>query len=91
MEEFIATSRNAKIIESHFKKRHFKKRFKKETKKRTEKLTTPPKSFSKVKTAEEMTKAVQQSANNKAPGKYNINVELIKHAPREAHREISNV
>ena len=86
MEEFIATSRNAKIVESHFKKR-----FKKETKKRTEKLTTPPKSFSKVKTAEEMTKAVQQSANNKAPGKYNINVELIKHAPREAHRKISNV
>ena len=42
-------------------------------------------------TAEEVTKAVQKMANNKAPGEDNINVELIKYAPKEIHKEISNI
>ena len=42
-------------------------------------------------TPEETTKAVQQMFNNKAPGKDNINVELIKYQLRELHQEISNI
>ena len=40
-------------------------------------------------TAKDVTKAVQKMANNKAPRKDNINVELIKYAPEEFHQEIS--
>ena len=42
-------------------------------------------------TAKEKTKVVQKMANNKAPGKHNINIELIKYAPEESHEEISKI
>ena len=38
-----------------------------------------------------MTRAVQIMANNKAPGKDNINIELIKYAPEEVHQEIRKI
>ena len=42
-------------------------------------------------TTKEVTKAVQKMANNKAPGKDNTNVELIKYAREEVHQEISKI
>ena len=42
-------------------------------------------------TAKEVTKAVQKMANNKAPGKDNTNVELIKNVLEEVHQEISKI
>ena len=42
-------------------------------------------------TAKEVKTAVWKMANNKAPGKDNINVELIKYAPAEIYKEIVNI
>ena len=42
-------------------------------------------------TDKEVKKAVWKMANNKAPGKDNINVELIKYAPAEIYKEIVNI
>ena len=42
-------------------------------------------------TTKEVTKAVQKMANNKAPGKDNINLEVIKYTPEEVHQEISKI
>ena len=38
-----------------------------------------------------MTKEVQKMINNKAPGKGNINIEVIKYAPEKIHQEISKI
>ena len=38
-----------------------------------------------------MKTAVWKMTNNKAPGKDNINVELIKYAPEEIYKEIANI
>ena len=38
-----------------------------------------------------MTKADQELANNKSPGKDNITVELIKYVPEEVHQKISKI
>ena len=51
----------------------------------------PPKRLNKLITTEEVTKAVEKMANNKAHGRDNMNAELIKYAPREMHVEISNI
>ena len=42
-------------------------------------------------TAKEVKTAVWEMANNKAPSKDNINVELIKYAPEEIYKEIANI
>ena len=42
-------------------------------------------------TAKEVAKTVQKMANNKAPGKDNINVKLIKYEEEELHQEISKI
>ena len=39
----------------------------------------------------EVTKAVQKMTNKKAPGKDNINLELIEYAPEEVYQEISKM
>ena len=54
-----------------------------------ETFVTLPKRQNNMITAKDVTKAVQKMANNKAPRKDNINVELIKYAPEEFHQEIS--
>ena len=49
---------------------------------------TPPKRLNNIITGKEVTKTVQKMANNKAPGKDNINVELIHQEIRKILNEI---
>ena len=70
-----------KIIENHFRK-HFKE----ETVKRIEKLTTTLEQKleqDRNVRRSDKSRAVQQMPINKASEKYNINLELIKFAPRD--------
>ena len=71
--------------------KHFKHHFKKDNTNPIEKYITPPKMLNNIITAREVTKAVQKMASNKAPGKDNTNVELIKYALEEVHQEISKI
>ena len=71
--------------------KHFKNHFKKGNTNSIEKYITPPKMLNNIITAREVTKAVQKMASNKAPGKDNTNVELIKYALEEVHQEISKI
>ena len=71
--------------------KHFKNNFQKDNANPIVKFVTAPKRLNNITTAKEVTKALQKLANNKAPGKDNINVELIKYAPEEVDQEISKV
>ena len=71
--------------------KHFKDHFNKDNRNTVQKFNTPPHSLRRMITTEEVSKAVTKMSNNKAPGKDNINVELIKYAPKEVHKEISNM
>ena len=71
------------------KEKHFKAHFKNDNTSPIETFVTLPKRQNNMITAKDVTKAVQKMANNKAPRKDNINVELIKYAPEEFHQEIS--
>ena len=75
-----------KIIE-----KHFKNHFNKSNVNNLKSFDKPAQSLKNKITTEEITKAVTKMSNNKAPGKDNINVELIKYAPIETHKEISNI
>ena len=75
-----------KIIE-----KHFEEHFNKSNVNLLEKFTTPPKKLDKRITTEEVISAVKMMANNKAPGKDNINIELIKYAPKKLQKEISDI
>ena len=55
------------------------------------KFKTEAKELNKKITAKEVKTAVKKMANNKVPGKDNINVELIKYAPEETYKEIANI
>ena len=79
----ITTTRNSE---------DYRKTFQKSLEKRQiEIFITPPKRLNNMITTKEVTKAVQKMANNKAPGKDNINLEVIKYAPDEVHQEISKI
>ena len=69
----------------------FKNLFKKDNTNPIEKFITPPKRRNNMITAKEVAKTVQKMANNKAPGKDNINVKLIKYEEEEVHQEISKI
>ena len=71
-----------KIIEQHFSK-HFNK----ENVNHIKKFITGAKRLNRKITAKEVNATVWKTANNKAPGQGNINVELLKYAPEE----ISNI
>ena len=73
------------------KEKHFKDHFKKDNTGPIETFVILPKRQNNMITAKDVTKAVQKMANNKAPRKDNINVELIKYAPEEFHQEISKI
>ena len=75
-----------KIIE-----KHFKEHFNKENVGNIEKFKTEAKELNKKITAKEVKTAVKKMANNKVPGKDNINVELLKYAPEEMYEEIANI
>ena len=75
-----------KIIE-----KHFKNPFKKDDTNPIEKFLTPPNRLNNLITARKVTKAVQKMINNNAPGKGNINIEVIKYAPEKIHQEISKI
>ena len=72
-----------KIIE-----RHFMKHFNKENINHIKTFITGAKRLKRKITAKEVKTAVWKMTNNKAPGKDNINVELIKYAPEETYKEI---
>ena len=72
-----------KIIE-----RHFMKQFNKENINHIKTFITGAKRLKRKITAKEVKTAVWKMTNNKAPGKDNINVELIKYAPEETYKEI---
>ena len=79
----ITTTRNSE---------DYRKTFQKSLEKRQiEIFITPPKRLNNMITTKEVTKAVQKMANNKAPGKDNINLEVIKYTPEEVHQEISKI
>ena len=59
-------------IQKKFKK-HLKNYFKKDNTNSIQKSITPPNRLNNMITAKEATKFVQKMANNKAPGKDNIN------------------
>ena len=70
----------------------YRKTFQKSLEKRQiEIFIIPPKRLNNMITTKEVTKAVQKMANNKAPGKDNINLEVIKYTPEEVHQEISKI
>ena len=75
-----------KIIEQHFMK-HFNK----ENINHIKKFITGAKRLKGKITAKEVKTAVWKMTNNKAPGKDNINVGLIKCAPEEIYKEIANI
>ena len=67
------------------------KHFKKENINNIKKFITGAKRLKRKITAKEVKTAVWKMTNNKAPGKDNINVELIKYAPEEIYKEIDNI
>ena len=75
-----------KIIE-----RYFMKHFNKENINHIKTFITGAKRLNRKITAEEVKTAVWKMANNKAAGKDNINVELIKYAPEKIYKEIANI
>ena len=75
-----------KIIE-----RHFMKHFNKENINHIKTFITGAKRLNRKITAKEVKTAVWKMANKKAPGKGNINVELIKYALKEIYKEIANI
>ena len=75
-----------KIIE-----KQFEEHFNKSNVNLLEKFSTPPKKLDKRIATEEVISAVKMMANNKAPGKDNINIELIKYAPKKLQKEISDI
>ena len=82
------TSYTMKINGVYHSHRKFKQ-FDKDNANTIERFTTPPRRLNKMITTEEVT--ITEMANNKAPGNENNNVELIKYAPKEIHKEISNI
>ena len=75
-----------KIIE-----RHFKDHFQKNNLNGIDKFACDPKKLNKEISPEEIKTAISKMSNNKAPGKDNIDVELVKYAPEEVHTEIAEV
>ena len=75
-----------KIIEQPFMK-HFNQ----ENINHTKKFITGAKRHKRKITAKEVKTAVCKMTNNKAPGKDNINEELIKYVPEEIYKEIGNI
>ena len=75
-----------KIIE-----KHFMKHFSKENINHIKKLITGLKKLKRKRTGKRVKTAVWKITNNKAPGKDNINVELIKYPPKEIYKEIANI
>ena len=75
-----------KIIEQHFMK-HFNK----ENTNHIKKFITGAKRLNRKITAKEVKSAVWKMTNNKAPGKDNISVELIKYAPEKIYKEFVNI
>ena len=67
------------------------KHFNKENINHIKKLITRAKRLSKKITTKEVKTTVWKMASNKALGKDNINVELIKYVPEEICKEIANV
>ena len=67
------------------------KHFNKENINHIKKFVTGAKRIKRKITAEEVKTAVWKMTNNKAPGKDNINVGLIKCAPEEIYKEIANI
>ena len=72
-----------KIIESHFRE-HF---CKEDT--NLSRFVEEPRKLNKEITAKEVEDAVRKMSNNKAPGKDNIPVELLKYAPKIVYEEIT--
>ena len=70
---------------------HFKKHFNKEDIINTKKFITGAKRLNRIITAKKVQTTVWKMANNKAPGKDNINVELLKYAPDDIYEEIANI
>ena len=70
---------------------HFKTHFRKDNINEISKFNTPPKKLRKEITMDEVKKAISTMANNKAPGKDGLPVELIKYAPGQIHKEISEI
>ena len=70
---------------------HFVKHFNKENINHIKKFITGAKKLNRKIRAKDVKTAVWKVANNKAPGKDNINVELIKYAPAEIYKEIVNI
>ena len=70
---------------------HFKTHFRKDNINEISKFNTPPKKLRKEITTDEVKKAISTMANNKAPGKDGLPVELIKYAPGQIHKEISEI
>ena len=66
--------------------------FNKENVGNIKKFKTEAKELNKKITAKEVKIIVlKEMANNKAPAKDNINVELLKYAPEETYEEIANI
>ena len=70
---------------------HFKQQFYKEGEEKVEMFVGEGRKLRNEITAEEVKKAVNRMTNNRAPGKDNINIELIKYAPQIVHDEIKNI
>ena len=64
---------------------HFKQYFSKENLPEISRHSCDPRPLQREITKEEVQKAVNKMSNNKAPGKDNMPIELVKYAPNEVH------
>ena len=70
---------------------HFMKHFNKENINHIKKFVTGTKRLNRKITGKEVKTAVWKMTDNKAPIKDNMNVELLKYAPKEIYKEIANI
>ena len=70
--------------------KHFKDHFQKPNINKIERFRGPPRRLNKEVDQHEIKQAVKM-ANNRAPGKDELNVELIKYGPTSLHEEISSI
>ena len=68
---------------------HFRNQFHKTDVREVERFIGPPRPLNQPITTDEVTKAVTTMSNNKAPGKDNISVELLKYAPTKVDEKIA--
>ncbi len=70
---------------------HFKNQFNKDNTEQVQRFIEPPRPLKNPISSGEIATATRKMTNNRAPGKDNISVELLKYAPDNVHRCIAEI